>query len=95
MTTVLVTAAIAPLLAQPAASSTQVSQRVAGHRLTVLEEKDAWLRVRGDDGYEGWVHRGYVGEDDGHPSNGCVPRSDATSSSRHVTVASARRARAR
>ena len=80
MTTVLVTAAIAPLLAQPTASSTQVSQRLAGHRLTVLEEKDPWLRVRGDDRYEGWVHRGYVGSEDGHrlerrrTSLGCVVR---------------------
>jgi gamma-D-glutamyl-L-lysine dipeptidyl-peptidase len=80
MTTVLVTAAIAPLQAQPAASSTQVSQRLAGHRLTVLEEKDAWLRVRGNDAYEGWVHRGYVGSEDGHrlerrrTSLGCVVR---------------------
>jgi gamma-D-glutamyl-L-lysine dipeptidyl-peptidase len=80
MTTVLVTAAIAPLQAQPAASSTQVSQRLAGHRLTILEEKDPWLRVRGNDTYEGWVHRGYVGSEDGHrferrrTSLGCVVR---------------------
>jgi gamma-D-glutamyl-L-lysine dipeptidyl-peptidase len=80
MTTVLVTAAIAPLQAQPAASSTQVSQRLAGQRLTILEEKDPWLRVRGNDAYEGWVHRGYVGADDGHrlerrrTSLGCVVR---------------------
>jgi gamma-D-glutamyl-L-lysine dipeptidyl-peptidase len=80
MTTVLVTAAIAPLQAQPAASSTQVSQRLAGHRLTILEEKDPWLRVRGDDEYEGWVHRGYVGPADGYRTSrsrrslGCVVR---------------------
>ena len=80
MTAVIVTAAIAPIQAQPAASATQVSQRLAGQRLTILEEKDPWLRVRGDDAYEGWVHRGYVGSEDGHrlerrrTSLGCVVR---------------------
>ena len=63
MTTVVVSAAIAPIQAQPAAGSEQVSQRLAGHRLTVLEEREPWLRVRGHDDYEGWVHRGYVGVD--------------------------------
>lgn len=63
MTTLVVSAAIAPLQAQPAASSEQVSQRLAGHRLTVLEEKEPWIRVRGDDHYEGWVHRGFVTTD--------------------------------
>jgi len=63
MTTLIVTAAVAPLLAEPRASSEQVSQRLAGHRLTVLEEREPWLRVRGADAYEGWVHRGYVGTD--------------------------------
>ena len=92
MTTILVTAAIAPLQAQPAASSTQVSQRLAGHRLTVLEEKDPWLRVRGDDAYEGWVHRGYVGSRDGHrlerrrTSLGCVLR-DPRGPSRSLPLA--------
>lgn len=63
MTTVIVSAAIAPLQAQPAASSEQVSQRLAGQRLTVLEERESWIRVRGHDDYDGWVHRGFVGAD--------------------------------
>jgi gamma-D-glutamyl-L-lysine dipeptidyl-peptidase len=77
---VIVNAAIAPLQAQPAASSEQISQRLAGHRLTVLEEKEPWLRVRGHDEYEGWVHRGYVGADGAEhyrrqrTSLGCVVR---------------------
>jgi hypothetical protein len=78
--TLVVEAAIAPLQAKAAASSEQVSQRLAGHRLTVLEESEPWLRVRGDDEYEGWVHRGFVGT--GHSaryerrrtSMGCVVR---------------------
>jgi hypothetical protein len=63
MKTVIVSAAIAPLQAQPSAGSEQVSQRLAGHRLTVLEERDPWMRVRGADEYEGWMHRGYVEPD--------------------------------
>jgi cell wall-associated NlpC family hydrolase len=80
MTTVVVAAAIAPLQAQPAAGSEQVSQRLAGHRLTVLEERDAWMRVRGADDYEGWMHRGYVDTDGAERfahqrlSLGCVVR---------------------
>ena len=60
MTAVIVGAAIAPLQARPAASSEQTSQSLAGHRLTVLEEQEPWLRVRGRDDYEGWIHRGYL-----------------------------------
>ena len=56
----IVTAAIAPLNAEPRASSEQISQRLAGHRLILVQECGPWLRVRGSDGYEGWVHVGYV-----------------------------------
>jgi cell wall-associated NlpC family hydrolase len=56
----LVTAAIAPLLAEPQAGAEQVSQRLAGTELEVLEVRSHWFRVRGPDGYEGWVHAGYV-----------------------------------
>jgi hypothetical protein len=55
-----VTAAIAPLNAEPRAGSEQVSQTLAGHELALLEERASWLRVRAYDGYEGWVHQGYV-----------------------------------
>lgn len=55
-----VRAAIAPLLAEPRASSPQVSQRLAGHELEVLAGDGPWSRVRGADGYEGWVHDGYL-----------------------------------
>ena len=27
---------------------------------TVLDDEGDWLRVRGEDGYEGWMHRGFV-----------------------------------
>jgi hypothetical protein len=51
---------VAPLNGEPRISSAQVSQRLAGHPVYVLEEREEWLRVRGLDGYEGWLHRGYL-----------------------------------
>ena len=56
----LVTSAIAPLLAEPRADAEQVSQRLAGTELEVLEVRSLWFRVRGRDDYEGWVHAGFV-----------------------------------
>jgi len=55
-----VRSAIAPLFAEPLVSSAQVSQRLAGHPLYVLESRDDhWHRVCGMDQYEGWMHDGY------------------------------------
>lgn len=59
-TIVLVSSAVAPLHAEPKASSEQVSQSVAGHLATILETRDGWRRVRLGDGYEGWMHEGYL-----------------------------------
>ncbi len=56
----LIRSAIAPLLAEPRVSSPQRSQRLAGHTVEVLEAHGDWRRVRGTDGYEGWVHAGYL-----------------------------------
>jgi len=56
-----VTASIAPMHQEPRIASQQISQRLAGARVEVFEELGDWLRVRGEDGYEGWMHRGYVG----------------------------------
>lgn len=62
--TVVVRAAIAPIMGEPRISAAQISQRVCGQVLEVLERpngvSDDWMRVRGTDAYEGWVHRGYV-----------------------------------
>lgn len=60
----LVRAAIAPVHGEPRVSATQVSQYVLGHRLDLLSRRDGWWRVRGEDGYIGWVHHGYVQEGD-------------------------------
>ncbi|MEO7456101.1 MAG: SH3 domain-containing C40 family peptidase [Gemmatimonadaceae bacterium] len=51
---------VAQLFAEPRVASAQISQLVAGRTADVLERRDDWLRVRGPDQYEGWVHRGYV-----------------------------------
>jgi hypothetical protein len=58
--TVRVRAPIAPLQAEPRAASEQVSQSVAGHLATILEVQGGWRRVRLGDGYEGWMHEGYL-----------------------------------
>jgi gamma-D-glutamyl-L-lysine dipeptidyl-peptidase len=55
-------AAVVPLLAGPQISETHVSQVVLGRRLTILRRQGRWLQCRSEDGYLGWVHRGYVVE---------------------------------
>jgi hypothetical protein len=59
-TTVLVSSPVAPLHSEPRASSEQVSQSLAGHLAVVLERREGWRRVRLRDGYEGWMHEGYL-----------------------------------
>ena len=56
----IVRASIAPMHAEPRVSSPQISQRLAGHSVTVLSSEGDWHRVRGQDAYEGWIHRGYL-----------------------------------
>lgn len=55
-----VVAAVAPILAEPHVSSGQVSQQLAGHCVSIVEDQGDWLLVRGADDYEGWMHRGYL-----------------------------------
>ncbi len=52
--------AVAPMLAEPRAASVQVSQRLAGHIVEVRESEGDWVRARGADGYEGWMHQGFL-----------------------------------
>jgi cell wall-associated NlpC family hydrolase len=75
-------APVAPLLGEPRAAATQTSQYLNGHALQVLESRGDWLRVRGPDEYEGWMHRGYLGSGptashDRYFSVGCTARSKA------------------
>ena len=55
-----VTAPVAPMLAEPHVSSGQVSQQLAGHCVAIVEDRGDWLLIRGSDEYEGWTHRGYL-----------------------------------
>ena len=51
---------IAPMYLEPFVASTQISQRLSGHDVDLLEEQDDWYRVRGADSYEGWIHWGFL-----------------------------------
>jgi gamma-D-glutamyl-L-lysine dipeptidyl-peptidase len=58
---VTVSAPFAPVHGRPSVAAPLTSQYVLGQRLEVLGgDGGAWLRVRGGDGYLGWVNRGYV-----------------------------------
>lgn len=79
VSTAIVVAAIAPMLAEPHVSSGQVSQQLAGHVVSIVEDQGDWLLVRGSDQYEGWTHRGYLAKraatddaGDGRVSLGCA-----------------------
>jgi len=57
----IVRSAVAPVLREPSLRSEQVTQLVLGETARALETSSDWFRVRtGVDGYEGWVHRGYL-----------------------------------
>lgn len=53
-------APVAPLLQEPKVTAPQIAQALAGHALTVIAAEGDWRRVRGGDGYEGWLHSGYL-----------------------------------
>jgi gamma-D-glutamyl-L-lysine dipeptidyl-peptidase len=55
-----VSAALAPVYAAAALPAPQISQFVLGMRVDLLSARGVWFRVRGEDGYIGWVHRGYL-----------------------------------
>jgi hypothetical protein len=48
------------LLAGPYVYEPHVSQAVLGHHMTIFRQRGRWLNVRAEDGYLGWLHRGYV-----------------------------------
>lgn len=56
----LVRAPIAPVYRRPTMNSTQLSQYVMGHRVSLLSRRARFWRIRGEDGHVGWVHRGYL-----------------------------------
>src|SRR5918996_1757008 len=65
MSFVIARSAIAPVFAQPSLRAEQSSQLVLGETGLVEESLGEWRRIRCDhDGYQGWVHAGYVVETD-------------------------------
>lgn len=71
-----VRAPVAPMYADPYVASIQISQRLSGHEVELLDLQDDWYLVRGGDEYEGWIHLGFLGSpvngSDGRVSLGCV-----------------------
>jgi gamma-D-glutamyl-L-lysine dipeptidyl-peptidase len=65
-----VRAPIAPMYAEPHVASIQISQKLAGHDVELLEEQDDWFLSRGVDGYEGWIHRGFLADPRSESKNG-------------------------
>jgi hypothetical protein len=51
---------IAPMHGKPRIASQMVSQQIAGHRVEIVDEEGDWLRARGRDNYEGWMHTGFL-----------------------------------
>jgi gamma-D-glutamyl-L-lysine dipeptidyl-peptidase len=56
----LVRAALAPLYAAPSLPAPQISELVLGMRVELLSRTGPWRRIRGEDGYVGWCHAGYL-----------------------------------
>jgi hypothetical protein len=54
----LVRAALTPVRAEPDVRAELVSEEFLGSALAVLERRGDWLRIRGEDKYEGWSHKG-------------------------------------
>lgn len=58
-------AAIAPVLAEPRVRAEQVTQLVLGETAAVVDGSGEWRRVcTTADGYDGWIHSGYLCEMD-------------------------------
>jgi hypothetical protein len=63
---------IAPMHGEPSIASPMISQQIAGHVVDVLDEEgEDWVRARGADGYDGWMHIGFLAR---------APRADARQS---------------
>lgn len=63
MNALVATASVTPMHREPSVRSEQTSQLVLGETARVLEQRGDWLAIVSMvDGYEGWVHTGYVRE---------------------------------
>jgi hypothetical protein len=67
MTSLIATAAVAPVLSQAGVRAEQVTQLILGETAALLERSGDWRRVcTHADGYDGWIHSGYLSEVDDH-----------------------------
>jgi hypothetical protein len=55
-----VRSAVAPVYAEARLPAPQISQLVLGMRVELLSRVGEWFRIRGEDGYIGWVFGGYM-----------------------------------
>jgi hypothetical protein len=55
-----IAASLAPMHSEPLVASQQVSQQLAGHDVDAMDVDGDWVRGRGEDGYEGWIHVGFL-----------------------------------
>ena len=63
MSAAIARAAIAPVLAEPRVRAEQVTQLVLGETAAVVDKTGDWRRVCTVlDGYDGWIHCGYLSE---------------------------------
>jgi cell wall-associated NlpC family hydrolase len=63
MPTAIARAAIAPVLAEPRVRAEQLTQLVLGETAAVVDRSGDWRHVCTHlDGYDGWVHAGYLSE---------------------------------
>lgn len=86
MSAVLASASVVPVLAEPSLRSEQVTQLLLGEGAVVQEERDQMLRIRTSfDGYQGWVHSGYVHRVDHNRHDGWL-QTAAWSSEAEVSV---------
>jgi len=51
---------VAPMHGEPRIASQMISQQLAGHRVDIVDEDGDWVRARGADAYEGWMHVGFL-----------------------------------
>jgi gamma-D-glutamyl-L-lysine dipeptidyl-peptidase len=63
MSSVIARSAVAPVLSGPTVRAEQVTQLVLGETAAVVERNGEWRRVcTHADGYDGWIHLGYLRE---------------------------------
>lgn len=73
-------AAIAPVLVEPRVRAEQVTQLVLGETAAVVDRSGEWRRVCTHvDGYDGWVHTGYLSEVEDQVANDWRSRATAWS----------------